>query len=71
MKKFEKLAYLKENYFGAFLATRHNVFEELSAQQTMFCCCGRLATGLHEKSCRKFNEKVNSEVIKKLQHLIK
>lgn len=71
MKKYEKLEYLKKNYFGLFLQTREEVFQELSDQQTMFCCCGRLATGLHEHSCKRFNNKVDSEVIRRLNHLIK
>lgn len=53
MKKFEKLAYLKDNYFGIFLTTRIEAFNDLSDEQTMLCCCGRLATGLHEKNCTR------------------
>ena len=64
MKKWEKLAYLKDNYFGLFLTTRQQSFNDLSDQQTMFCCCGRLATGLHESNCTKFNNKVDVETDK-------
>ena len=70
MKKYEKLEYLKTNYYGVFLTTHYQAFNDLSDQQTMFCCCGRLATGLHERHCRKFNDKVNSEVIRRLKHLL-
>ena len=70
MKKWEKLAFLKDNYFGLFLATRQQAFNELSDQQTMFCCCGRLATGLHERNCTKFNNKVDAETINRLSHLL-
>ena len=70
MKKFEKLAYLKDNHFQLFLKTRREVFNELSDGQTMFCCCGRIATGLHESHCTKFNNKVNAETIKRLGHLL-
>ena len=35
--------------------------------QTMFCICGKLATGLHEKNCRRFNEKVDKETARKLE----
>lgn len=70
MKKDEKLAYLKDVHFGLFVKTRQMVFDELSDQQTMFCCCGRLATGLHERNCTKFNNKVNGETIKRLSHLL-
>ena len=70
MKKHEKLAYLKDAHFGLYVKTRQMVFDELSDQQTMFCCCGRLATGLHERNCTKFNNKVNGETIKRLSHLL-
>ena len=34
MKKSEKLAYLKDNHFDTFFATRRKVFNEMSDQQT-------------------------------------
>ena len=70
MKNHEKLAYLKDNHFQLFLTTRREVFNELSDSQTTFCCCGRLATGLHESHCIRFNNKVNAETIKRLKHLL-
>lgn len=70
MKKHEKLAHLKDTDFGLFVKTRQMVFDELSDQQTMFCCCGKLATGLHEMNCTKFNNKVDSETIKRLSYLL-
>ena len=70
MKRSEKLAYLKDNHLDIFLKTRQKVFNELSDEQTMFCCCGRLATGLHERNCTRFNHKVDGETIKQLSHLL-
>ena len=70
MKKHEILAYLKDADFGLFVKTRQMVFDELSDQQTMFCCCGKLATGLHESNCTKFNNKVDAETIKRLSYLL-
>ena len=70
MKKIEKLEYLKNADFGLFIKTRKMVFDELSDQQTMFCCCGKLATGLHESNCTKFNNKVDAETIKRLSYLL-
>ena len=70
MKKHEKLAYLKDVDFGLFVKTRQMVFDELSDQQTMFCCCGKLATGMHEMNCTKFNNKVVEETIKRLSYLL-
>ena len=70
MKKDEKLAYLKDANFGLFVKTRQMVFDELSDRQTMFCCCGKLATGMHEMNCTKFNNRVVAETIKRLSYLL-
>lgn len=70
MKKLQKLEYLKDYDFNLFVKTRNHVQHELSERQTMFCCCGKLATGLHEAHCKKFKNKVDAEVIKRLQHLL-
>jgi len=71
MKIQEKLDYLQNNHMGEWLKTRREVFDELSEKQSMFCVCRRLATGLHENGCRQFQNKVNSETVKRLSHLIK
>ena len=70
MKYKDKLEYLRSNHLITFVKTRQEVFDELSEQQTIFCCCGRLATELHERNCQKFNSKVNSETIKRLSDLL-
>lgn len=70
MKHYEKLRFLQDNHFDLFLATHRLVENEISNNQTMFCCCGRLATGLHEMWCSKFKHKVNSETINRLKHLL-
>lgn len=70
MKKLQKLEYLKDVNLDLFIRTRNQVEKELSDMQPMFCCCGKLATGLHESHCRKFKEKVDAEVINRLQHLL-
>lgn len=70
MKKWQKIECLKDVDFELFVMTRNQVKEELSERQPMFCCCGKLATGLHEANCKKFNNKVDVEVIKRLQHLL-
>ena len=71
MKKSQKLEKIKEVDLELFVKTRQQVFNELSDSQTMFCCCGKLATGLHESHCKKFNDKVISETINRLEYLIK
>ena len=70
MKLQEKLIYLGDNHLSEWLKTRREVEDELSDKQSMFCVCGRLATGFHENSCRKFRSKVDSEVVKRLEHFL-
>lgn len=62
----EKINYLQDNNMGEWLKTRREVDDELSARQSMFCICGRLATGFHESSCSKYKNKVNTETVKRL-----
>lgn len=70
MKKSERIEYLKTHHASAWSSTRRKVFDELSDKQTMFCCCGKLAAGLHEQNCRKFNGKVDNESAERLKDLI-
>jgi hypothetical protein len=67
----EKLRYLQDNYFGEWLKTREKVEGELSDNQTVECVCGHLATGLHESNCKRFQNKVLRETVKRLNYLIK
>lgn len=70
MRLQEKINYLKDNHFVDFLKMYNKVFDELSEKQTVFCVCGKLATGLHESCCRKFINEVNKETVKRLNNLI-
>lgn len=67
MKLQEKIEKWKTTQFYAWYNTRREVEQELSDRQSMWCCCGRLATGLHEMSCKKFQHKVDVETIKRLE----
>ena len=71
MKIQEKIDYLKSFHWKEWLSKRTEIEIELSNQQTMFCCCGKLATGLHERNCRKFIAKVDGKTANQLKHLIK
>lgn len=54
-------------YNDLYYRTRRLVFEDLSRRQGMFCTCGRLATGLHEMNCAKFNKRVDKETKRLLE----
>lgn len=71
MKQKDKVEWLRTHFFADFISTRQKVFDELSDKQSMFCVCGKLATGLHENHCRKFNSLVDKETVVRLEHLIK
>ena len=71
MKLIEKIDYLQKNHFTEWVNARKICENEISDRQSMFCVCGRLATGFHEGGCRKFNNKVNIATVKILNHLIK
>lgn len=65
----EKLKILQDEHMGDWLKTRQAVENELSEKNSMFCVCGRLATGLHESNCRRFKDKVTKETVSRLKHL--
>lgn len=70
MNRIQKINYIYDNHFGQWLSERRKVDEELSDKQGMFCMCGRLATGLHENNCKRFQNKINNETIKRLSYLL-
>lgn len=70
MKIIEKIRILEKEHWTEWYETRRKVDDELSEQQGMWCVCGRLATGLHERNCSRFRNKVNSETVKLLKHLL-
>lgn len=67
----DKIIYLQDNHFSEWLKTRQEISNDMSDKQSMFCICGKLATGLHESNCKRFKNKITSETVKKLSHLIK
>lgn len=65
----ERIEYLKTHQLPIWLSTRRKIIDEMSNNQSMFCCCGKLATGLHEQNCQKFNENVDKETVNRLKEL--
>ena len=52
-KEHKKIYHESENY--------------VSDKYLMRCICGRLCTGLHERSCRKFRLAVNKEFLRRIK----
>ena len=71
MKREDNILYLKEKYPSLWVKSHKNAEMELSDSQYVYCCCGILATGLHEMNCPYFQKKVDSITLKRLSHLIK
>lgn len=70
MKEKEKIDWLKSHCYSEFASMYGKVFDDLSETQPIFCVCGKLATGLHERTCKKFKDKVEREVLRRLVHLL-
>jgi len=70
MNKQEKIKLLQDKHLSEWLKTRKIIKDELSSKQPIFCICGKLATGLHEDSCRKFNKTIDKETVNRLKYLI-
>ena len=66
MTKQEKIEQFKSNHLREWISMRSIVLDELSNKQGVFCTCGKLATGLHESNCLKFNKKVDSETYNRI-----
>lgn len=65
----DDIDYLQEHHFSEWLQMYKKVEYELSDKQELFCICGKLATGFHEMTCRKFHKKIANETVKRLKHL--
>ena len=70
MKATEKVEYLFQNHYDEFVNVRLLADSEVSSEHPFKCVCGRLCTGLHERTCSRFRTKVNNRAVKKLKHLI-
>lgn len=68
-KQITIMNWLQDKHFSLWLDCRRRNELKLSDEQTMFCCCGKIASGLHETSCRKFQEKVSKATIAELKYL--
>lgn len=65
MKQKDKINIIKSSHPMEWLLLRNRTFDNLSSMQEIFCCCGRIASGLHESRCSKFNAKVDKETLRR------
>ncbi len=70
-RQIDIMRWLQDNHFGKWLDTRQKNELRMSDEQHVFCCCGKIASALHENCCRRFQEKVNKATIKELEPLYK
>ena len=66
MKLEEKKEILFREDTTKWLKTRAENERFFSDAQGMWCCCGALATGLHEARCKKFQHKVDVMTVRML-----
>lgn len=66
----KKLEYIQNNHFSEWSKMRSKVADEESSKQSIFCICGRLATGLHENGCRKLANRITKITVDRLSTLI-
>lgn len=63
----ERLQWFIEHDFSNWLKFRQKAEDEMSQLCNVFCFCGRLCTGMHERSCRKFRDKVEKRAVQLLE----
>lgn len=64
MRQKDKINAIKLSHVTEWLRLRNRTFDDLSSMQEIFCCC-RIASGLHESRCGKFNAKVDKETLRR------
>lgn len=70
MNKDEKISWILTHTPGPYARAREEAISELDEETPVFCFCGKLATGLHTASCRKFQDKLKTSIISKLKDLL-
>lgn len=70
MKKKDKIEWLKKYHPEEWYTVRSETKNRLSDTQHIFCCCGAIASGLHENQCRQFNAKIDTATIAALKYLL-
>ena len=53
--------------FIKYTTMREKAWNQISEKYPMFCICGRLCTGLHESTCRQFQNAVERRTKKLLK----
>ena len=70
MNKAQKILWLKKMHLQVWMSTWNEVFDELSRAQIV-CICGKYASGMHERGCKKFINEVDTQTVVRLEYLIK
>lgn len=70
MKLDEKLKYLVDNHLEEYRKARVEAVQIIDDKYPMFCPCGKLATGLHTRSCTHYIKQVDKEVVNLLKNLL-
>lgn len=68
MTNKEILVNLREENYQLWHELYNKAWEEISNEHEIFCVCGKLCTGLHERNCDKFRNAVDKRIIKLLRN---
>ena len=67
MKLNEKFKYLADNHLEEYRKARVKATQIVDDKYPIFCPCGKLATGLHTRTCTRFIKQVDKEVVNMLK----
>lgn len=70
MTKNDKIAWLIQHAPGPYARARAEAMNELDDMTPIFCFCGALATGFHTSHCKKFQERLKTKIISKLNGML-
>lgn len=70
MTKNDKIAWLIQHAPGSYARAKAEAMNELDEMTPVFCFCGALATGLHTSHCKKFQERLKTKIISKLNGML-
>lgn len=70
MKLDEKLKYLVDNHLEEYRKATVEATQKVDDKYPVFCPCGKLATGLHTRTCTHYIKQVDKEVVNILKNLL-
>lgn len=64
----EKIKKYKSEEYDLWRKLYPKAFDLVDSEHTMFCVCGRLASGLHTQHCNAFKKEVEKRTVKLIEN---